>query len=253
MLDLTVRLLSSLAVVIGLVLVLARLARRRGTGGASAPLRVVHRQPLSRSTAVAVVEVGGRTLVLGTTEHQISLLTELDPESLVAPAKVAKPARPSRSSRTSDPVPSAERPSRRTSRKARRAGVALAPVAVSHVAPVAPVTPAPAAAPAAARVAAPAPVRPAVPAFVATPVPPALPADFAATFDAALARLQPLPALQEVDVPSTPASLLFDDLDRAGVDAGPALGEPAPHGALHGSILSPSTWRQAMTVAMGRA
>ena len=41
-------------------------------------MRIVHRQALSRGTAVAVVEVGNRVLVLGTTEHQVNVLAELD-------------------------------------------------------------------------------------------------------------------------------------------------------------------------------
>ncbi|WP_110180332.1 flagellar biosynthetic protein FliO [Nocardioides solisilvae] len=83
MLELTLRLVFSLAVVVGLLLLLARLGARRFKGGADALVRVVHRQPLSRTTAVAVVTVGSRVLVLGTTEHQVTVLTELDPEELV--------------------------------------------------------------------------------------------------------------------------------------------------------------------------
>jgi len=45
-------------------------------------VRVLHRQPLTRGSGVAVVEVAGRMLVLGTTEQQVSLLTELDPFEL---------------------------------------------------------------------------------------------------------------------------------------------------------------------------
>lgn len=53
-------------------------------------------------------------------------------------------------------------------------------------------------------------------------------------------------------MPRTPATLLFDDLD-AGDALAPTRSEPVTQGPLHGSILSPGTWRQAMTVAMGRA
>jgi flagellar protein FliO/FliZ len=45
-------------------------------------VQVLHRQPLSRSASVAVITVGSRVLVVGTTDHQVSLLTELDPEEL---------------------------------------------------------------------------------------------------------------------------------------------------------------------------
>ncbi len=82
MLELTIRLIASLAVVVGLLLLLARVAGKRFAGREGAPVQVVHRQPLSRSTSVAVVTVGSRVLVVGTTDHQVSLLTELDPEEL---------------------------------------------------------------------------------------------------------------------------------------------------------------------------
>ena len=64
------------------VLLLARYAGRRFQGRSGATIQVVHRQPLSRGSGVAVVTVGDRVLVLGTTEHQVSLLTELDPHEL---------------------------------------------------------------------------------------------------------------------------------------------------------------------------
>lgn len=83
MLELTVRLIASLAVVVGLMLLLARLVGKRYGARAGAPVQVVHRQQLSRSASVAVLTVGSRVLVVGTTDHQVSLLTELDPDDLV--------------------------------------------------------------------------------------------------------------------------------------------------------------------------
>ena len=82
MVELVVRLVFSLAVVVGMLLLLARFSAKRFRGSASAPIRVVHRQALSRSSSVAVVTIGSRVLVLGTTEQQVQLLTELDPEEL---------------------------------------------------------------------------------------------------------------------------------------------------------------------------
>lgn len=86
MIELTIRLIGSLAVVVGLLLVTVRIGARKFKPRAGAPVRVLHRQALSRSTSVAVVEVGGRVLVLGATEHQISVLTELDPTGMVPEA-----------------------------------------------------------------------------------------------------------------------------------------------------------------------
>jgi flagellar protein FliO/FliZ len=82
MLELTIRLVVSLAIVVGLLLLLARFGARRFQGRSGAFVQVLHRQPLSRTAGVAVVTVGARVLVLGTTEHQVSVLTELDPEEL---------------------------------------------------------------------------------------------------------------------------------------------------------------------------
>ncbi len=86
MLELVVRLVFSLAVVVGMLLLLARFSAKRFRGSAGSLVRVVHRQPLSRTSAVAVVTVGSRVLVLGTTEQQVQLLTELDLEEIGEPA-----------------------------------------------------------------------------------------------------------------------------------------------------------------------
>jgi flagellar protein FliO/FliZ len=82
MLELTVRLIASLAIVVGLLLLIAKVGGRRMRGRSGSLVQVVHRQPLSRSSAVAVVTVGSRVLVLGTTEQQVSVLTELDADEL---------------------------------------------------------------------------------------------------------------------------------------------------------------------------
>ncbi|WP_309649218.1 flagellar biosynthetic protein FliO [Nocardioides sp.] len=82
MTELVVRLVFSLAVVLGLLLLTARLGARRFKGRAGSPVRVLHRQALSRTSSVTVVTVGSRVLVLGTTEQQVRVLAELDPHEL---------------------------------------------------------------------------------------------------------------------------------------------------------------------------
>ncbi len=82
MVELVVRLVVSLTIVVGLMLLLAKLSMRRFQGRGDVLVRVVHRQALSRSSSIAVVTVGSRVLVLGTTEQQVQLLTELDPEEI---------------------------------------------------------------------------------------------------------------------------------------------------------------------------
>jgi len=80
--ELTLRLVASLAVVVGLLLLLQRFAARRFQGRTGATIQVVQRQALSRGSGVAVVTVAGRVLVLGTTEQSVTLLTELEPDEL---------------------------------------------------------------------------------------------------------------------------------------------------------------------------
>ncbi|GGO77939.1 FliO/MopB family protein [Nocardioides deserti] len=84
MFELVLRLVFSLAVVLGLMLLVARVAQRRLGGRAGAPLAVLHRQAVGRHASVAVVAVGGRTLLLGVTEQQVRMITELDAAELVA-------------------------------------------------------------------------------------------------------------------------------------------------------------------------
>jgi flagellar protein FliO/FliZ len=81
-LELTLRLVFSLTAVVGLMLLLARVAGRRMRGQSGAALQILHRQALSRSASVVVVSVGGRVLVLGTTDQQVRVLTEMEPEEL---------------------------------------------------------------------------------------------------------------------------------------------------------------------------
>lgn len=76
------RLLGSLAVVVGLLLLIAKFANKKFSAPAGAPVQVMHRQALGRGQGVAVISVAGRVLVVGTTEHQVTLLTELDPEEI---------------------------------------------------------------------------------------------------------------------------------------------------------------------------
>ena len=73
------RLTVAVAVVVGLLLLTARLTRRvssKGQGGSRSVVRVVARQPLSRYASVAVVQHGSRTFVLGVTDHSVSLIAE---------------------------------------------------------------------------------------------------------------------------------------------------------------------------------
>jgi len=73
------RVLVSLACVFGLLWFVARRARGGATAVRRAPaLSVVARQSLGGRSAVALVEVAGRHLVLGVGEHGVTLLTEVE-------------------------------------------------------------------------------------------------------------------------------------------------------------------------------
>lgn len=93
---LLVRVVVSLGVVLAVMAGAAAVLRRSGVAGTTAmsrrglrrrhmPVEVIARHGLSRNSSVAVLRLGERALVLGVTEHQVSLLTEIDPAELEAP------------------------------------------------------------------------------------------------------------------------------------------------------------------------
>ena len=84
------RVTASLVVVVALAVLAARFARKAGVRGGGAGLRVVDRTGLSREASVAVVEVGGRGLVVGITAQGVSLLTELTAAELAAATSLAE-------------------------------------------------------------------------------------------------------------------------------------------------------------------
>lgn len=265
------RVLLALACVIGLIWVLARRAgwgaRRRPAGPA---VEVVGRQALGRHAGVAVVAVGNRRLLLGYGEQNVTMLTELAP----APAETAaSPAASGATQPAADRAPvtlgslaAAVLP---TPRRARAAQAAAAPAA-----PAVPAEPA-AAAPSAAA----APRVPSAPPAAGSaeqrervfaqalatassaPVPTAGPAAAGPARDAAAASaasaaaaLAAAAAIPVEPVGSEPVPGLAG-LEVAEVDA--ARLELAAHpaeatGALHGSVLAPSTWKQAVAALRER-
>ncbi len=101
---LLVRVVVSLGVVLAVMAGAAAVLRRSGVTGTAVsgrrglrrtpPVQVIARHGLSRGASVTVIRLGGRALVLGVTEHRVSLLTEIDPaefdgsddENLAGPA-----------------------------------------------------------------------------------------------------------------------------------------------------------------------
>ncbi len=75
------RLVLAVAVVVGLLLLTARLTRRvgeRSAGSGRGVITVAARQPLSRTASIAVVHAAGRTLVVGITDGHVTLLSDQD-------------------------------------------------------------------------------------------------------------------------------------------------------------------------------
>ncbi len=90
-LTLLVRLVVSLGIVLGLMFLAAGFMRKRGivlgNGGlaksqanrsAAPQLEILARKGLGRNAQLAVVHAAGKTLVLGITEHQITMLSEAE-------------------------------------------------------------------------------------------------------------------------------------------------------------------------------
>ena len=92
---LLLRLAISLGVVILLMAVLAKLARGRLVRGGGRPgktsyqLQVVSRQPVGKNASVLLVRAGDKGLLLGVTEHSVSLIQETEIPPAEEPAPVA--------------------------------------------------------------------------------------------------------------------------------------------------------------------
>jgi flagellar protein FliO/FliZ len=85
-LELILRIGFSLLIVFGLMWVLAKVARKPLASRAGGALAVIGRQQLTRGASVAVVRVADRTLIVGVTEQQVTLLGETGESTLVRPA-----------------------------------------------------------------------------------------------------------------------------------------------------------------------
>jgi flagellar protein FliO/FliZ len=214
------RVLLALACVVGLIWVLARRAgwgkgRRRPAGPA---VEVVGRQALGRHAGVAVIAVGNRRLLLGYGEQNVTMLTELAPAPAEPLASAGPDDRAGSTPMTLGALAAAVLPTPRGPRtpKAARTDDAFA-AALADAERTAPAVPASVAASATAAAAASASA--ALAAAAALPVTPAAPQDA-------------VPGVERVAVPVPDAA--------------------ATGGVLHGSVLAPSTWKQAVAVLRER-
>lgn len=250
MIELVLRLGLSLGIVLGLFWAIARTSSKR-MGGSRSLMKVRSRQSLSRSSSVAVVEVGSRVLVVGVSDGGVALLTELDPAEVAetAPATGATEVLASNApGRRAARAPLAAWPSRlrgvttRSTGGKRRAGV--------------PVTSPVAEAPLAAR-------EVAEPAEPAAPVP-----DFATVLAAAQAEQPSVRPVAPAPAPA-PSATLPDQLVAAmpaalvvAAEAELATVRPARHvvtqvendpSPLAGSVLAPGTWKSAWAALSSRS
>jgi flagellar biogenesis protein FliO len=76
--DLLGRLLPSLALIVGALLLVRRWARRSAGVGSGHALQVLARTGLTRGAVLVIVAVGARRFLVGATDHGVALLSELE-------------------------------------------------------------------------------------------------------------------------------------------------------------------------------
>lgn len=88
-----IRLVLSLGFVAAVLLFAARLAKKRGLGQGSGLIEVVARQRMGRASTLNVVRIADVVLVVGATEEQVTLLAELDSDTVDAALRERAPVR----------------------------------------------------------------------------------------------------------------------------------------------------------------
>jgi flagellar protein FliO/FliZ len=77
-----IRLVLSLAFIGVVLFYAAKLAKKRGLGQGNGLIEVVARQRMGRTSTVNVVRIADVVLVVGATEEQVTLLAEIDAETV---------------------------------------------------------------------------------------------------------------------------------------------------------------------------
>jgi flagellar protein FliO/FliZ len=123
-----IRMVISLAVVLCLLFVVARFARRGRPRGGGPEMAVISRCTVGSKASVAVVRLGERMLVVGVTEQSVTLLSERPVSDLVAVEPDVPAADPAvRDDVVVRRVVIDSTPSRRESKQGKLAGSALSP------------------------------------------------------------------------------------------------------------------------------
>jgi len=87
---LAIRVVVSLAIVLGLMWALSRLTKGR-TPSRGVPLEIISRAAVGKKASVVVVKIGERGLVVGVTEHSMALLAEIEVENEPVVAETRTP------------------------------------------------------------------------------------------------------------------------------------------------------------------
>ena len=86
-----IRLVLSLALIGGVLLFAAKLAKKRGLGQGNGLIEVVARHRMGRTSTLNVVRIADMVLVIGATEEQVTLLAEVDPDAVDAALRDRRP------------------------------------------------------------------------------------------------------------------------------------------------------------------
>jgi len=89
-----IRLILSLGFVAAVLLFAARLAKKRGLGQGNGLIEVVARQRMGRTSTVNVIRIADVVLVVGATEEQVTLLAEVDAETVEVALRERQMLRP---------------------------------------------------------------------------------------------------------------------------------------------------------------
>lgn len=84
------RLVTAFVVVIMLIYALVYLLRKvtlRGSGKTAGCIKQIGSYPLGQRSRITVVDIAGRTFLLGVTPQQVSMIAEFAPEEIAEPAE----------------------------------------------------------------------------------------------------------------------------------------------------------------------
>lgn len=82
---LMIRVTLSLAFIVGLMWIVTRAMRKSPMARSNGAIEIIARQQLDRKAGLALIKVGDRAVLVGFTEHQVTMLGEHDVPEMPAP------------------------------------------------------------------------------------------------------------------------------------------------------------------------